>query len=77
MNIMIFGGAGKTSEPIIDLLNERGHDVARAFAQAAETEFSGYHAANIIGSYQSGRLFPPSIAKELLSFECEERFREY
>ena len=53
------------------------YDVARAFAEAVETDFTGYHVINIIGSYQAADMFDLSTTKELLSFECEEKFLDY
>ena len=53
------------------------YDVASAFAKAIETDFTGYNLINIVGSYQTAEFFSPSTAKELLSFECEEKFLNY
>ena len=94
LNILIFGGLGKTAEPIIvdgknktslsgESLSELSYckggwvckyDVARAFVKAVNTAFSGHHLINIIGSYQAADLFDISTAKDLLGFECKEKF---
>jgi len=52
-------------------------DVARAFLKAIETDFTGYHMVNIIGSYQADAFFRKSAASDLLSFECDEKFYDY
>ena len=47
------------------------YDVARAFAQVIDTEFTGYSVTHVIGSYQAAERF------DLGGFECRERFLEY
>jgi len=47
------------------------YDVARAFAQAIDTGFTGYNTINAIGSYQAAGRF------DLSGFECRKRFPEY
>jgi len=53
------------------------YDVARAFLKAVETDFSGYHLIDIIGSHQAAHRFDLSAAKELIGFECGENFWGY
>ena len=53
------------------------YDVARAFHRAIEVDFTGYHLVNIIGSHQAAARFDLSAAKELVGFECGERFLGY
>jgi len=53
------------------------YDVAKSFVKAIETDFSGYHVINVIGSYQSTDLFNLAPAKNLLSFECDEKFLDW
>ena len=53
------------------------YDVARAFAAAIETDFTGYHLLHVIGSYQAASRFDLSAAKELIGFECGEKFLGY
>ena len=62
--------------PLSELTYCRGgwvcrHDVARAFAQAIDTDFTGYCLSNVIGSYQAASHF------DLSGFECAERFLAY
>ena len=52
-------------------------DVARAFLRATEADFTGYHMLNVIGSHQAAARFDLSTAKELIGFECAERFFGY
>jgi len=68
--------------PLSDLAYCRGgwvcqYDVARAFHRAIEADFTGYHLVNIIGSHQAAARFDLSSAKELIGFECGERFLGY
>ena len=68
--------------PLSDLLYCRGgwvckYDVAKAFCNAVETDFTGYHLINVIGSYQAADRFDLSSCKKLINFECGERFLEY
>ncbi|MCL2058194.1 MAG: hypothetical protein FWH01_03915 [Oscillospiraceae bacterium] len=53
------------------------YDVARAFVKAVDADFTGYHLVNIIGAYQADDLFHTAAAKDLLSFECKEKFLDY
>ena len=71
-----------SGDPLSELTYCKGgwvckYDVARAFVKAVNTDISGYRLINIIGSYQAGDTFNLSAAKELLSFECEEKFVGY
>jgi len=68
--------------PLSDVAYCRGgwvcqYDVARAFHRAIETDFTGYHLVNIVGSHQAAARFDLSSAKELIGFECGERFLGY
>jgi len=53
------------------------YDVARAFLNSVENEFTGYHLANIVGSYQAASKLDLSISKKLINFECTEKFELY
>jgi len=53
------------------------YDVARAFLKAIETDFTGFYILNIIGSYQAKDFFDLTTAKEILDFECNEKFLVY
>ena len=71
-----------SGEPLSDLSYCRGgwvckYDVAEAFAKAVKTDFKGYSLINIIGSYQAEGKFNLSAAKELIGFECRQKFFGY
>ena len=53
------------------------YDVAKAFLAAIETDFTGYHRIDIIGSHQAAERFDLTAAKALIGFESEEKFLGY
>jgi len=53
------------------------YDVARAFLRAIEADFAGYHRIDVIGSHRAAHQFDLSAAKELIGFECREKFFGY
>ena len=65
--------------PLSELMYCRGgwvckYDVARAFLSAVESDLSGYQLLNIIGSYQASDHFDLQHTKEMIGFECAEKF---
>ena len=68
--------------PLAELSYCRGgwvcrYDVARAFAKAIEADFAEYYRIDIIGSHQAANRFDLSAARELIGFECGEKFMGY
>ena len=53
------------------------YDVAEAFYGAIETDFTGFHMIDIIGSHQAAGRFDLEAARELIGFACKENFLRY